>query len=59
MLIVDAQVPIWGRGLPTNQPRTRAWPTDGTIDWLWPAAERAGLPVALANISAGVAGRAA
>ena len=21
--------------------------TDGTIDWLWPAAERAGLPVAL------------
>jgi predicted TIM-barrel fold metal-dependent hydrolase len=25
----------------------RTWPTDGTIDWLWPAAERAGLPVAL------------
>ncbi len=29
------------------QPQTRAWWTDGTIDWLWPAAERAGLPVAL------------
>jgi predicted TIM-barrel fold metal-dependent hydrolase len=23
------------------------WPTDGTLDWLWPAAEKAGLPVAL------------
>ena len=29
------------------QPHQRTWPTDGTIDWLWPAAERAGLPVAL------------
>jgi predicted TIM-barrel fold metal-dependent hydrolase len=29
------------------QPQQRAWWTDGTIDWLWPAAERAGLPVAL------------
>ena len=28
-------------------PQQSAWPTDGTIDWLWPAAERAGLPVAL------------
>lgn len=25
------------------------WPTDGTLDWLWSAAERAGLPVALAS----------
>jgi predicted TIM-barrel fold metal-dependent hydrolase len=24
------------------------WPTDGTMDWLWPAAEEAGLPVGLA-----------
>ena len=24
---------------------------DGTLDWLWPAAERAGLPVALAAAS--------
>ncbi|MCZ6874630.1 MAG: amidohydrolase family protein [bacterium] len=30
------------------QPHQRSWPTDGTIDWLWPAAERAGLPVGLA-----------
>ena len=29
------------------QPHQKAWPTDGTIDWLWPAAERAGIPVAL------------
>jgi predicted TIM-barrel fold metal-dependent hydrolase len=29
------------------RPHMRSWPTDGTIDWLWPAAERAGLPVAL------------
>ena len=29
------------------RPDQRSWPTDGTIDWLWPAAERAGLPVAL------------
>jgi predicted TIM-barrel fold metal-dependent hydrolase len=28
-------------------PHMRTWPTDGTIDWLWPAAERAGFPVAL------------
>src|SRR5256714_1373170 len=31
-----------------NQPHQRTWPTDGTIDWVWPAAERAGIPVALA-----------
>ncbi len=30
------------------QPGQDTWPTDGTMDWLWPAAERAGLPVALA-----------
>lgn len=29
------------------QPHQRTWLTDGTIDWLWPAAERAGLPIAL------------
>ena len=29
------------------QPHQRTWPADGTMDWLWPAAERAGLPVAL------------
>jgi predicted TIM-barrel fold metal-dependent hydrolase len=29
------------------QPHMKTWPTDGTMDWLWPAAERAGLPIAL------------
>lgn len=28
-------------------PHQATWPTDGTLDWLWPAAEKAGLPVAL------------
>ena len=28
-------------------PHQKSWPTDGTIDWIWPAAEKAGLPVAL------------
>jgi predicted TIM-barrel fold metal-dependent hydrolase len=31
-----------------NQPHQRTWPTDGTLDWLWPEAERVGLAVALA-----------
>jgi predicted TIM-barrel fold metal-dependent hydrolase len=30
-----------------NQPHNRSWPTDGTLDWLWPAAEKAGTPLAL------------
>ena len=29
------------------QPHQQTWLTDGTLDWLGPAAERAGLPVAL------------
>jgi predicted TIM-barrel fold metal-dependent hydrolase len=29
------------------QPHMKSWPTDGTMDWLWPAAERLGLPIAL------------
>jgi predicted TIM-barrel fold metal-dependent hydrolase len=29
------------------QPHQQTWLTDGTLDWLWAAAERAGLPVAL------------
>jgi predicted TIM-barrel fold metal-dependent hydrolase len=28
--------------------RQKSWLRDGTMDWLWPAAERAGLPVGLA-----------
>ncbi|HXQ53921.1 MAG TPA: amidohydrolase family protein [Stellaceae bacterium] len=30
------------------EPHMKSWMTDGTMDWLWPAAERAGLPVGLA-----------
>ncbi|MFY0613577.1 MAG: amidohydrolase [Hyphomicrobiaceae bacterium] len=30
-----------------NQSYNRNWPTDGSIDWLWPAAERAQTPLAL------------
>jgi predicted TIM-barrel fold metal-dependent hydrolase len=29
------------------QPHQRAWWSDGTMDWLWPAAERAQIPIAL------------
>src|SRR4029077_4255850 len=29
------------------QPHQKTWPTDGTLDWRGPAAERAGLPLAL------------
>ena len=32
-----------------NQPHQQNWPTDGTMDWLWPAAELAGIPVGLAS----------
>jgi predicted TIM-barrel fold metal-dependent hydrolase len=31
-----------------NERHKREWMIDGTLDWLWPAAERAGVPVALA-----------
>src|SRR5687768_5188175 len=52
MLIVDAQVHkqpgMLGLHFTFLQPHQRTWPTDGTIDWLWPEAERAGIPVALA-----------
>ena len=30
-----------------NKSHNRSWPMDGTLDWLWPAAEKAELPVAL------------
>ncbi len=30
------------------QPHQQTWMTDGTVDWIWPAAERAKLPVGLA-----------
>jgi len=31
-----------------NERHPEAWMTDGTLDWLWPEAERAGVPIALA-----------
>ena len=30
-----------------GKPSNRNWPQDGTLDWLWPAAEQAGMPLAL------------
>jgi len=30
-----------------NQPHQQSWWSDGTVDWLWAAAERAGLPIGL------------
>ena len=32
------------------EPRQQTWLTDGTMDWLWPAAERAGVPIALSFV---------
>lgn len=29
------------------KPHMKSWPHDGTMDWLWPAAERLGIPIAL------------
>jgi len=31
-----------------QQPHQQAWPTDGTMEWLWTAAAQAGVPVGLA-----------
>ena len=28
-----------------NKPHNRTWPFDGTIDWLWAEAEKAGVPI--------------
>jgi predicted TIM-barrel fold metal-dependent hydrolase len=88
MRIVDAQIHLWGRGLPSNmahrqvtsftteeavglmdegglvekwrsQPGMlglrygflsepmRSWLADGTLDWVWAAAEQAGVPIAM------------
>src|SRR6202162_2297469 len=30
-----------------TQPHQANWMTDGTMDWLWPACEKAGIPIAL------------
>ena len=36
-----------GVRLTFNTPATIQWLSDGTADWFWPAAEKAGLPVML------------
>jgi hypothetical protein len=36
-----------GMRLYFNRPHNRSWSTDGTLDWLWPAADKAQLPLAL------------
>jgi predicted TIM-barrel fold metal-dependent hydrolase len=47
-----ALLPTWkqqpgmlGVRLTFNTPATLAWLSDGTADWFWPAAEKAGLPI--------------
>ena len=30
-----------------SDPRSQSWPDDGTLDWLWPVAERLDIPVSL------------
>lgn len=30
-----------------NAEHMRSWPTDGTVDWVWPEIEKAGIPVGL------------
>jgi predicted TIM-barrel fold metal-dependent hydrolase len=47
-----ALLPTWkqqpgmlGVRLTFNTPPTQAWLSDGTADWFWPAAEKAGIPV--------------
>mgnify|MGYP001157981397 CR=1 FL=1 len=37
---------MMGLRYPLVRPEQQNWHIDGTMDWLWPAAERAGLPVA-------------
>jgi hypothetical protein len=37
-----------GRRFYFNQPHEQSWPTDGMLDWLWPAADQAGGSISLA-----------
>lgn len=40
------QIPgMYGLRWAMNQPEQKTWWTDGTMDWLWPAAEREGIPL--------------
>jgi predicted TIM-barrel fold metal-dependent hydrolase len=42
-----------------NQPHQQTWWTDGTMDWLWPAAEQAGVPIAVLGDHLAVLGQVA
>jgi predicted TIM-barrel fold metal-dependent hydrolase len=44
---VKGQPGMLGLRFALLQPYQQTWLTDGTLDWLWPAAERASMPVAL------------
>ena len=44
---VKGQPGVLGLRFALNQPHQKTWLTDGSLDWLWPAAARAGMPVAL------------
>ena len=44
----NSQTGMLGLRFALNQPHQSTWPTDGTMDWLWPSADGAGLPVGLA-----------
>ena len=44
---IKGQPGVRGLRFALNQPHQKTWLTDGSLDWLWPAAERAGMPVAL------------
>ncbi len=54
-----ALLPTWkqqpgmlGVRLTFNTPATLAWLSDGTADWFWPAAEKAGLPIMFLAVGA-------
>jgi predicted TIM-barrel fold metal-dependent hydrolase len=40
-----ALLPTWKKQPGMLGVRVEGWPTDGTADWFWPAAEKAGLPI--------------
>jgi predicted TIM-barrel fold metal-dependent hydrolase len=42
-----SQPGMFGLRFALNQPHEQPWWIDGTLDWLWPAAEQAGIPIAL------------
>ena len=44
---IKGQPGVLGLRFALLQPHQQTWLADGTLDWLWPAAERAGFPVAL------------